>query len=90
MYILLPIIIIGLLIWAIIDYRKIDIELRRCPKCNHRVKRKFNIRFKYNANFSSFPSEPGKNLKATIYVCPNCGNSWNSSYESNEDTSNLS
>jgi hypothetical protein len=85
MYILGAIIVIGLLIWAILDYRKNDIELRRCPKCNTVVKQNFTLNYK--SSYISSPSLNGENLDVKIYKCQKCGSSWNCTYEYNDISS---
>ena len=73
------------MIWVIIDYRKNNIELRRCPKCNETIKQKFTLKF-FN-RYISRPSDHGANLVAQIYTCQKCGNSWNYTYEYDETSS---
>ena len=85
MYILGIIIFIGILVWVFVDYKKVNKELRRCPNCNQVIKKEFS--WKYSNKPISIPDNEGQKFNVTIYKCPNCGFSWNHSYEQSEHTS---
>ncbi len=85
MAILVLLIFIALTVWAVIDYKKINNELSRCPKCNQKIKQKFPWRLN-NKPISISGKEGEQKFNVTIYKCQNCGFSWNHTSEYNENT----
>jgi ribosomal protein S27AE len=84
MNILVIIIFIGIISWAIVDYKKINKEERRCPKCKQIVEQKFS--WNHNDRPVSITGKNGEKLNVTIYKCQNCGFGWNHTYEYSENT----
>jgi DNA-directed RNA polymerase subunit RPC12/RpoP len=84
MKILVIILFVGLLIWMIIDYKKMNNELMLCPNCKQRIKQKFP--WQHDNKSISISYKVGQKFNVTIYKCQNCGFGWNHTYEYTENS----
>jgi hypothetical protein len=65
----------GLITWVIIDYKVMNNELLKCPKCSHKIRKPFSATI--GDKRTSFTAGAGRKFQLRVYQCPKCGYGWN-------------